>query len=361
MSGDDRRDDEPALDNAWSPVGGPKGKQIKSAYKLATAGVVLVVFMAFIWLGTNTRGKPAEQTPAAPLPQMGFAFKAPPISEPAASAPMSLPMPKAASSAPVPGASSPIFAFAAGVETTGQPQGMPQPAAAPRLADGPGPNVASPSAENALTARLQPGAVQAAKAELLPHPDMTITQGTIIPCTLQTAINTELPGYVKCVLSDDVRGTTGNVVLLDRGTTVVGEIQRGMLQGENRVFILWDRAETPKHVVITLASPGTDELGRSGVPGGVDTHFWQRFGSAIMLSVIQGALQTGTALAANSGNSTGVAINSFGANADQLSDTSLQNSINIPPTLEKNQGDNVAIFVARDLDFSDVYSLQAGN
>jgi type IV secretion system protein VirB10 len=361
MTRDDGRDDEPALDNGWSPVGGPKGKQIKSAYKLATAGVVLVVFMAFIWLGTNTRGKPAEQTPAAPLPQMGFAFKAPPIPAPVASAPMSLPMPKAAPPAQVPGVNSPIFAFTSGLETTGQPQGMPQPATLSRLADGPGPNVASTSAENALTARLQPGAVQAAKAEMLPHPDMTITQGTIIPCTLQTAINTELPGYVKCVLPDDVRGTTGNVVLLDRGTTVVGEIQRGILQGENRVFILWDRAETPQHVIITLASPGTDELGRSGVPGGVDTHFWQRFGGAIMLSVIQGTLQAGTAVAANSGSSTGVAINSFSSNGEQLSDTSLRNSINIPPTLEKNQGDNVAIFVAKDLDFSDVYSLRPNN
>jgi type IV secretion system protein VirB10 len=203
--------------------------------------------------------------------------------------------------------------------------------------------------------------VTAAKAELLPHPDMMITQGTIIPCTLETAIDTQLPGYVKCVLPDDVRSTTGNVVLLDRGTTVVGEIQRGVLEGENRVFILWDRAETPEHAVITLASPGTDELGRSGATGGVDTHFWQRFGNAIMLSVIQGVLQAGTALAGNSGSGTGVAINSFTSNGDQLANTSLQNSINIPPTLEKNQGDNVAIFVARDLDFSDIYTLRASN
>jgi type IV secretion system protein VirB10 len=360
MSGEDRRGDDPDLDNVRSQVGGPQGKQIKSAYKLATAGVVVVVFMAFIWLGTNTRAKPTEPTPVPQQPEMGLAFKAPPIPQPVAPVSAPLPMPAATSSS-LPGADSPIFAFAGGTVPTGQgPQQAQQPVTTPPSAAASQPGVVGMDGENPLTARLQPGAVQAAKAELLPHPNMTITQGTIIPCTLQTAVDTQLPGYVKCVLPDDVRGTTGNVVLLDRGTTVVGEIQSGVLQGENRVFILWDRAETPEHVVITLASPGTDELGRSGVQGGVDTHFWQRFGSAIMLSVIQGALQTGTALAANSG-SPGVAINTFSSNGNQLSDTSLQNSINIPPTLEKNQGDNVAIFVARDLDFSNVYSLRARN
>jgi type IV secretion system protein VirB10 len=77
-----------------------------------------------------------------------------------------------------------------------------------------------------------------------------------------------------------------------------------------------------------------------------------------MLSVIQGALQTGTALAANSGQSSGTFFNSFQSNGSEVADTALQATINIPPTLEKNQGDNVAIFVARDLDFSDVYNLR---
>ena len=47
----------------------------------------------------------------------------------------------------------------------------------------------------------------------------------------------------------------------------------------------------------------------------------------------------------------------FQSNGTNISDTALQATINIPPTLEKNQGDNVAIFVAKDLDFSDVYNL----
>jgi type IV secretion system protein VirB10 len=145
-----------------------------------------------------------------------------------------------------------------------------------------------------------------------------------------------------------------------RGTTVVGEIGHGLVQGQDRVFVLWDRAETPDHAVIELASPGTDELGRSGLPGHVNNHWWERFGGAILLSVIQGGLQTGTALAANSGSGGGTFFNSFQSNGTNVSDTALQATINIPPTLEKNQGDNMAIFVAKDLDFSDVYNHVTG-
>lgn len=348
------------MDDGRSAVGGPERRQIRSGYKMAIAGVVLVIFMAFIWIGGHTRAKHVDTAPQNPVLDSSAAFKAPPILPPAP--PPARVIAHAAPMLEAAGADAPIFAFTSGTDTA-----TPVPANHAPLAGGdagiaggpPGVTLAA-SSQNALTARLQPSPVQISKAELLPHPDMMMTQGTIIPCTLQTAINTELPGYVKCVLPDDVRGTTGNVVLLDRGTTVIGEIQHGLLQGENRVFILWDRAETPEHVMITLASPGTDELGRSGVPGGVNTHFWQRFGAAIMLSVIQGGLQTGTALAANSGGS-GVAINSFSSNGEQLSDTALRASISMAPTLEKNQGDNVAIFVAKDLDFSDVYSLRPSN
>lgn len=183
-----------------------------------------------------------------------------------------------------------------------------------------------------------------------------VTEGTIIPCILQTAIDTSLAGYVKCVLPQDVRGTTNNVVLLDRGTTVVGEIQRGLQQGDARVFVLWDRAETPDHAMISLASPSADELGRSGLPGTVDNHFWQRFSGAMLLSVVQGAFRAASTYAGSSGG--GTSFNSVQNNGEQTADTALKATINIPPTLKKNQGDTVSIFVARDLDFSGIYQLR---
>jgi type IV secretion system protein VirB10 len=252
-------------------------------------------------------------------------------------------------------AESPIFAFSGG-------GGVAEAAAAtlPSLATltNGAPGSQSAGQPSALGNLLKPTVLTGSKARLLPHPDMMVTMGTMIPCTLQTAIDSQLAGFVKCVLPQDVRSTTGNVVLLDRGTTVVGEIGHGLVQGQDRVFVLWDRAETPDHAVIELSSPGTDELGRSGLPGRVNNHWWERFGGAILMSVIQGSLQAGSGLAANSGSGGGTFFNSFQSNGTNVSDTALQATINIPPTLEKNQGDNVAIFVAKDLDFSDVYNLR---
>ena len=196
----------------------------------------------------------------------------------------------------------------------------------------------------------------AAHAKMMTHPDLTIPAGAIIPCTLQTAVNSQLMGFVDCVLPSEVRGATGTVTLLDRGTQIFGEIRSGLRQGQDRLFVLWVRARTPENVVVSLASPAADELGRAGVPGAVDNHFWQRFGAAILFSVIG----YGPEIAANAvqhGN--GNNYIQFLTPQQQLANTVLEAQINIPPTLEKNQGDTVSIFVARDLDFSSVYDLQA--
>jgi type IV secretion system protein VirB10 len=346
------------IDDAGSVVSGSPGRQLSAWQKFGVAGLVLVVFLAFIWIAELNKATQAVKQPDA-VPSTGGAFQpfpGPPAA--LAAAPASLPMPAAAAPsifAP-PGhensaAESPIFAFSGGA---GAPAVT---TPAPAALTGGDPASAPAGPPSALANLLKPTVLTGSKARLLPHPDMMVTMGTMIPCTLQTAIDSQLAGFVKCVLPQDVRSTTGNVVLLDRGTTVVGEISHGLVQGQDRVFVLWDRAETPDHAVIELSSPGTDELGRSGLPGRVNNHWWERFGGAIMLSVIQGGLQTGTALAANSGSGSGTFFNSFQSNGTNVSDTALQATINIPPTLEKNQGDNVAIFVAKDLDFSDVYNL----
>jgi type IV secretion system protein VirB10 len=347
------------IDDEGSVVSGSPRRHLTALQKVGVASLVLVVFLAFIWISQLDKATREVKQPDVALSTGGAFHAPPPQPAPPAATPASLPMPAtepsifASPKHDGTAAESPIFAFSGG-------GGIAEVAAATvpaALTNGDQGNQ-SAGPQSALGNMLKPTVLSGSKARLLPHPDMMLTMGTIIPCTLQTAIDSQLAGYVKCVLPRDVRSTTGNVVLLDRGTTVVGEIGRGLVQGQDRVFVLWDRAETPDHAVIELSSPGTDELGRSGLPGGVNNHWWERFGSAIFLSVIQGGLQTGTALASNAGSSGGTFFNSFQSNGTNVSDTALQATINIPPTLEKNQGDNVAIFVARDLDFSDVYNLR---
>ncbi len=204
-----------------------------------------------------------------------------------------------------------------------------------------------------LASRLHATILDGTKATVLPHPEFTLTMGTLIPCVLQTAMDSSAPGIVTCVTQQDVLGSTGSVVLMEKGTKIVGEYSSQMHQGHDRMFVLWNRAETPNHVVITLGSPAADALGRAGFDGEVDTHFWERFGGALMLTFVDGAFGAATSIASQHG---GTFLN-FGSGQGAATEA-LQNTINIPPTLRKHQGDVVAVMAARDLDFSDVYTLR---
>lgn len=203
--------------------------------------------------------------------------------------------------------------------------------------------------EDGLAARLQTTQLSGVQANVLRNQAYLLTTGTLVPCVLQSAMDSTLPGFVTCVIPSDVLGKSG-LTLLDRGTKVVGQFQGGIRQGVERMFVTWQRAETPQGVVIDLGSPASDPLGRAGLDGAVDRRFWQRFGGALLLSVVDGAIQAGTAAASNEGTTTVNTGSTSGVIAE-----SLRGSINIPPTVRKNQGELVSIFVARDLDFSTVY------
>jgi type IV secretion system protein VirB10 len=124
--------------------------------------------------------------------------------------------------------------------------------------------------------------------------------------------------------------------------------------GSARLFVLWSEARTADGVVVPLSSPGTDELGRAGLAGEVDRHFWDRFGAAILISVINGAIQTAVQSSNESG---GTVIVNPSASQDVMTEV-LKSTIAIRPTVTKAQGDRIQILVARDIDFRSVYELQ---
>jgi type IV secretion system protein VirB10 len=211
-------------------------------------------------------------------------------------------------------------------------------------------------AGNSLNTLLRPTVTPAVAASILPTRRFLLAKGAFIDCTLETAIDSTLPGMTTCITATDTYSADGTVVLLERGTKLVGETRGQVQQGTSRIFVLWNEARTPTGVVVPLSSPGTDELGRSGLTGEVNRHFWDRFGAAILLTVINGAVQG----AVNSQNSGGSVVVSPTTSTDVMTEV-LRGSLNIPPTITKAQGDRIQVFVARDVDFRPVYALRLVN
>ena len=198
---------------------------------------------------------------------------------------------------------------------------------------------------------LRPSITKAVNAQMLPTRRLLLPKGAFIDCTLETAIDSTLAGMTTCIMATDTFSADGSVVLMERGTKLVGETRGQVQQGSTRVFVLWTEARTPSGVIVPLASPGTDELGRSGLPGTVNRHFLERFGAAILISVIDGAVQ---AKVQSSGS--GTVIYNPSTSTDIMTEV-LKSTMNIPPTVVKPQGDRIQVLVARDLDFRSVYEL----
>jgi type IV secretion system protein VirB10 len=288
---------------------------------------------------TPARPEPGQFIPAAPaneeVPLVNAVPDAPAVADPAPAPVLATP--------PVPGfapAGNPYASPTVIVDNTG----LPLPAEIPAVAA----QVAQPviqgdgNAADNFASRIGGvgGAPATARSDV--NPSTTITQGTMIPAVLETAINTDVPGYVRAVVSQDVRSFDGTRVLVPRSSRLIGQYQSGLQAGQKRAYVIWTRLIRPDGVSVALASPATGFDGSGGLPGKVDTHFFQRFGSALLLSVIGGLSTIG-------GGGSAAVIASGGQSA---ASAAVQQNGQIGPTIRVRMGEPIRVFTARDLDFS---------
>ena len=195
---------------------------------------------------------------------------------------------------------------------------------------------------------------QAVAARVLRTTGYTITEGTVIAGVLETALDSTLPGMVRALNSADVYSHDGSQLLIPKGSRLVGRYQADIRRGQVRVFVLWTRILRADGVSILINSPGTDPLGRAGLDGDVDTHFFQIFGAAILLSIIDGGIDIGIEMARRQGSGDQTIINSQPRGLNRAGELALQDSLRIQPTIHIDQGTRISILVARDLDFAAV-------
>lgn len=201
---------------------------------------------------------------------------------------------------------------------------------------------------------------------VLPYdPNLFIPENTVIPCSLDRRFVSDLSGKMTCTVSDDIYSASGNVRLIEKGSRASLVYRAGTLKhGQGRVFIIATKLRTRSQPFLDIPlidSEAAGALGESGVDGWIDTHFWERFGGAMMLGMIPDAMQgLSGAGRDNKDNNSDYTANSREAFAGIARDA-FANSVNIPPTLYKNQGEIITLITGEDLDFSGVYQLRASN
>lgn len=208
-----------------------------------------------------------------------------------------------------------------------------------------------------LNKELSGGQYPNGKASILKDRSLLLGKGTFMPCVLKTKMVSTYKSMTMCQLTKDVYSNDGSTVLMEGGTIFYGEMNRILLQGQARIFVAWNEAETPNGIRVKIDSLGTDSLGASGLAAFVDDHFWERFKGAFLISFVNDALATASNRLSKDNNN-GVNINNSTNTAGEMATIALENSINIPPTGYINQGALVSILVPRDIYFNNVYKLK---
>lgn len=191
--------------------------------------------------------------------------------------------------------------------------------------------------------------VQATK---IAHPSTTIASGEFIQAVLETAISSDLPGMVRAIVSRPVYAYVGEEAIIPAGSRLIGQYDSGILQGQSRVMVMWNRVILPDGITVQLNSPGNDDLGRAGQGADdINTHFWARFGQATLLSIMGAGTATAGVDPTDGYNSASAYRMAIAQSFQQTASQNVQQQQNIQPTLTLHQGAAINVFVAHDLDF----------
>ncbi|KOQ61781.1 secretion protein [Stenotrophomonas maltophilia] len=207
--------------------------------------------------------------------------------------------------------------------------------------------------------RRGPDVENVSSATYIQSPDALLVRGTYLRCVLETRIITDLAGYTSCLLTEPVYSINGRNLLLPKGSKIYGAYGGGPMG--KRVEVIWDRITTPNGIDVAMSSPGVDQLGGAGHPGQYSAHWGSRIASALMISLISDAFKYAaaehgpeTTTIANNGMTVQSPYESATARTMERLANEALSSNRRPPTVTINQGTIVNVYVAKDVDFTNV-------
>jgi type IV secretion system protein TrbI len=186
------------------------------------------------------------------------------------------------------------------------------------------------------------------KAEGAPSP-WTLSAGTIIPASLVTGLNSDLPGTVIAQVTENVRDSaTGRSVLVPQGARLIGMYDSVVAYGQRRALVVWKRIVFPDGSSVGLDNmPATDSSGYSGVRDGVDSHTWQLI-KGVALSTLLG-VRSQLSLGSSESDLVRAIRESTQQNAANAGNQITSRNLDVQPTITIRPGWPVRVLVNKDL------------
>lgn len=193
-----------------------------------------------------------------------------------------------------------------------------------------------------------------------PRTPFELRAGFVVPATLISGINSDLPGQIMAQVAQHVYDTpTGRHLLIPQGSRLVGTYSSDVAYGQSRVLVAWQRIVFPDGKAMDIgAMPGADSAGYAGFHDQVNNHYFRVFGSAVLMSLVT----AGVTLSQDDGNTTGdtqragdALSEALGQQLGQVTAQMIAKNLNVAPTLEIRPGYRFNVTVTKDMTFSKPY------
>ncbi len=188
-----------------------------------------------------------------------------------------------------------------------------------------------------------------------------LKRGSVIPATLVTGINSDLPGRITAQVSQNVYDSaTGRRLLIPQGAKLFGRYDSQVTFGQDRVLVVWTDIIFPNGSTLQIGGmAGTDAAGYGGFHDQVDNHYLKTFGSAILVALIGAGtdmlLPQDNSSSGTTDSAADAARGSFAETFGEISQQTVSKNLEIQPTLEIRPGYRFNVLVDQDIIFPGAY------
>ncbi|WP_404406893.1 IncP-type conjugal transfer protein TrbI [Pelagibacterium halotolerans] len=188
-----------------------------------------------------------------------------------------------------------------------------------------------------------------------------LKRGSVIPATLVTGINSDLPGRITAQVSQNVYDSaTGHRLLIPQGSKLFGRYDSNVSFGQSRVLVIWTDLIFPNGSTLQLGGmAGVDAEGYGGFHDRVDNHYLQTFGSAILIALIGTGIDMAvpeSSTLSTQDTASDAARRNFAESFGRVADQTISRNLDVQPTLEIRPGYPFNIIVEQDIVFPGAYN-----